>query len=268
MMKKAHALLIRSAYAALLLLAAPLSNSAGKNTVNTLSDGMVYIHTARNSPKFSRGGSVLNLSQEQLIKAGGLSVDSGGKQCAILVLSNRIALYLAPNTKLLIKEFKQTLPFRSFLPDTAEASRSMLELYVESGELAAYGLNPRVTSRLRIKTPSGTFEPRATSFIVKVTNDSVNFMLLQGRATFYGPDGKSDFIQSGQSGTVLKSDSKRLYPLKIFDNTLVDEERESDKISMCKNALRSIEFFFDADNTMKARKLLSKDFFMRRSQSN
>ncbi len=254
---------VRTAFASLLFFASAPSNSADVDLENAMFNGAVYVHTARNSPKFSRGDAVLSHLKDQTAEAEGLRIETGGKQCAILVFSNRVSLYIAPGTGLAVEKFKQTPPFESPLADSYEASRSVLELDMESGYIAVQSLTPRPTSLRAIRTPFGDFEPFGTSFVLKVTKDSASLAMFRGRAVFRGKNGKGDFIQEGQTGTVLKSDSEHLYPLKVSDIGLLDRKAEDGKISMCKNALECVEFLPGADGKITARKLLPKETFLK-----
>ncbi len=240
---------------------------------SSLSEGMAYIHTARNTPKITRPNNT-NIDADTLVKAEGLSIECGAKQSAVLVLSNRTALYVTENTKLEIEHFRQAIPFRSFLPEENESTRTCLRLRVDNGEVVVLSLKPPRQSRslFSVKTKHGSFElnelESARAFSIKASENDSRFTLTSGSANFIDSNEKKFFIKNGDYCLVSNTDkaSKQKVETKTF--TVLEGEAVQKKLSICKIAQRSIEISVDINNNGRARKLLSPDIFIRRNQRN
>ena len=231
-----------------------------------MSEGMVYIHTSRNSPQFKRYGKEIKVSREDLIPANGLSIECEEGQYLTIVFSNRTALYVPGKASICIEDFKQVRPFRSFLTDEREATRSSINLKIDFGKCYFTSLIPRPMSILRIKTPFGTLEPHSNAFVLNCQTSSMDASLIEGHAAFFGMDGKRDFIQQKQTGIVEKAQSHDMYPLKIEPLSITLSSKYSPDLSLSKMALQTVDFRFDANGKMEASRLIPKEFLIRRGK--
>lgn len=232
-----------------------------------LSDGYIYVHTARNAPIFLKDGKEFNASAGELIKAGGISVKCDSSQVVTLVFSNRLVLYARGPAEFSIEEFSQEQPFEMDFSDIKEPTTSLLNISVKSGIYYLSSPTPRATSRMVLKTPFGNFEPRSEQFKLSCLPEMAELDVFQGQSIFKALDGKADFIQQKEAGLVEKSHSKEMYPLKINTLTLLQEENEEDNFSLCKMALSSIFFDFDkSGKKIKVERLTPKDFLIKRTK--
>ena len=229
-----------------------------------LSQGYIYVHTARNNPAFIKNGTKLSVKKQDLIAANGLTVETVDGQCVTLILSNRTAIYVQGKAKFTIENFEQVAPFVSPINDEYEAEHSQLRMSVDYGNIYMSMLVPRPASRTLIKTKLGVIEPKTTAMCIFCGADASKFAILNGQAVFCGLDNKRDFIQRGQIGIVEEIESKKMYPLKIEPMNTIDEEKYIKELDLCKLAIQSVEFKFDKDGKISAARLVPKDFFLKK----
>ena len=85
---------------------------------------------------------------------------------------------------------------------------------------------------------------------------------------FCGLDNKRDFIQQGQIGIAEELESKKMYPLKIEPMSSIQEDRYEKVLELCKLAMQSTENKLSREGNFSARRLVPKDFFLRKHNMN
>lgn len=245
-----------------------LNAQISEKSADNLSQGYVYVHTLRNSPSITQNGVKIGAKRHDFLPANGLEVETLDGQCATLILSNRTAIFVKGKAKFAIENFEQILPFESQITDEYEAEHSQLRISVDYGDIYLAMLSPRPTSRTLVKTKFGVIEPKATAMCISCDEKASKFAIINGQATFCGLDNKRDFIQQGQIGIVEAAESKEMYPLKIEPIDILQEEKYEEQLQLCKLAIQSVEFKFDKNAKISARRLVPKDFFLRKKNTN
>jgi len=260
---------ISSLFAVSAICAASLSAAAPANrdAAASMPEGAVYIHTARNAPRFVKISRPLTLSSGDTVLAEGLSVECAKNQTAIIVLSNRTAIYVMPGAKLEIEKFEQMTPEAAPSGEEDEPSRSILQLRLDRGEISVSALSARATSKTVVKTPFGIIEPRSRALIISCAADAAKIYILNGRASFTSPDGRNDFIQNGQVGIMAKNrNTHAMFPLQVEDILSVDEDILSASTKVAARAAESALFSFDENGKVSVLKILPGDFFIKRAR--
>ena len=248
--------------------AALLNAQTSGESTDKLAQGYVYIHTLRNEPSIERNGAELRLKRRDIVPANGLTIETVKGQCAMLVLSNRTVIFVKGNAKLTIENFEQATPFDFQLDDEYESTHSQLRISLDYGEIYMAMLSPRPTSRTIIKTTFGAVEPKTTAMYISCDKKNSKFAIFNGQAVFCGLDNKRDFVQQGQIGIVEELESKKMYPLKIEPMSSIQEDRHEKVLELCKLAMQSTEIKLSREGNFSARRLVPKDFFLRKHNMN
>lgn len=223
--------------------------------------GFAYVHTARNAPSIS-SPRAQKIGAGDLVPAENLEIKCGENQRVFLIFSNRTVLEIGTNASLKIASFRQSPPFSFSFNDDSEKTRSTLEMKIEKGNVYLYGLRPRMTSSAKISTPFGNFEIKSAKFVMGVREEGLKIAVLDGQSTFKGLNGKTDFIQNKQRGSLTKEKSNAKYPLKIEYLASIEEDAIDGEFADCKTVFNSVEFSVK-DGKMRAERVTPKEFLKR-----
>lgn len=228
-----------------------------------ISNGCVYVHTSRNAPILVTENSKGTLKTDVLMNAKNIEIDCGNEQSAFLILSNRTVLQLGKNTKIKIKSFMQTPPFSFDFYDENEKTRSLLDMEIICGQIRVYGARPRATSSINISTPYGKFDVKSMTFSMSLTDSNAQITLFEGQATFISNNGKTDFIQNKQQGTISSKNINSKYPMKIEYLTSIEEDALLKGFDNCKTVFKSVAFYKAKDGNLCAKRITPKEFLNR-----
>lgn len=234
--------------------------------VKELKDGYIYIHTARNKPSITVGGKKIDAKEGMFVKAESAELKCAENQRIFFILSNRTVVQMDENSEIKIESFKQTMPFSSNFKDDYESTRSETVFSAGKGNFIFYTARLRATSVMKINSPYGSFDIQSREFELKISDTGAKISLIDGQSAFKALDGKTDFLKSKQSGTIIKSRSKERYPLKIEYIPAIEEEIMSDRFVHSKIVFNSILFGFDKDKNIKVERVVQKEFLTRRGR--
>lgn len=237
--------------------------SAQAEKSSNFDEGVLYLHSYRGDLKFTLHGKEISMKAGDLIPAKDFAFEAGDGARISIALSNRVSFYVEGPAKMKIKEFGQVQPFRSFLTDERESTRSKLKLFLEEGKFYFAKLPSRPTSLFEIETPQGSIDPRGTSFIFvcKKNENSVTFVEGQGIIRASGSE-KEKFVQAGQTAFLKKIQESNYVDVELRQTPVTLEQRYSDELKVSRFVLASIEFFFAGEKNIRARKLILPDFFL------
>jgi len=235
-------------------------------SAQTMRAGKVFVHTARNSPIFYIKGAQTPIKAGTLVDAEGLRVKCGPNQCAMLVFSNRTVVFMRENSSLSVDSFMQMMPFDFDFKDDFESTRSDLAITLGNGEFYVLSPAQRPTSTMKFKSEYGTFQPQSREFELEVSENGARIAILDGQSAFTALDGKPDFLQAKQTGKIMKSESKGMYPLRIDYLSMIESETCEKTIALCKFPFNSVRFFFDKKGGLSAERVVQKEFLSRRTK--
>ena len=234
--------------------------------VKELKDGYIYIHTARNKPSITVGGKKIDAKEGMFVKAESAELKCAENQRIFFILSNRTVVQMDENSEIKIESFKQAMPFSSNFKDDYESTRSETVFSAGKGNFIFYTARLRATSVMKINSPYGSFDIQSREFELKISDTGAKISLIDGQSAFKALDGKTDFLKSKQSGTIIKSRLKERYPLKIEYIPAIEEEIMSDRFVHSKIVFNSILFGFDKDKNIKVERVVQKEFLTRRGR--
>ena len=249
---------------ALIMLAQCASIMSLAQASNTDSDnGIVYVHTSRNSPKITIEKIQDKLKTDTILPAKDLEIGCDENQIAFLILSNRTVLEIGNNTKIKIKSFIQAQPFSFDYYDENERTRSTLDVEILQGNIRVFGSRPRATSSINITTPYGKFDVKSTKFTMSISEKNANIIIFEGQSTFISKNGKRDFIQNKQRGEISVEKLNSKYPMIIEYLTSIEEDALWLKYEPCKTVYNSVEFYQTKDKKINAVRITPKEFLNR-----
>lgn len=225
-------------------------------------EGGVYLHSFRGDVKFTLHGKEISANAGDLLPSENFAFEASEGARVSIALSNRISFYVEGPAKMSVAEFKQVHPFRSFLTDERESTRSKLRLRIESGNFYFAKLTSRPTSHFEIETKMGVFEPRGKSFIVICREGENRLTFIEGQGSVRPNGGDEKFAQAGQTAFLRAASGKSSVELELRQTPVTLEQHYSEELKVSRFVLSSIEFFFDAEKNMSARKLILPDFFL------
>ncbi len=228
------------------------------------SKGSLYVHTLREAKKNIGKNSLV---EGTLIPAENVRVKNEDGGCVVLVLSNGTVIFANTQADFTIDKFEQVHPFKMSVSDDMEATPSRLTITLKSGKIYVFGKYPRPASKTFINMKFGTFEPQSSAYVASAAEEASRIDLLEGQTRFVAKDAnKTDFFQQGQSGVATPESLKGNYPLST--NPINDLEKESyyKTISLAKNAAKSIYFQFSGAGKLVARRILPKEFFLKKPE--
>ena len=231
-----------------------------------LTQGSVFLHTLRNTPTIFVDGVETDIKQGSLIKAKGLKIECKKDEYASVKFSNSVVVIINENTSLKIDEFEQIQPFVQNHSTPKETNTSILKVSLERGSLAVLSKERRARSKFEIYTRAGVFSMNATQFLISDNAEKVSITIIEGSATFVSKSGKKDFLRNKQYAEVKNKDINANYPLSIDQLGMLEEEKVKDFITPCKQIQDSILFEFDKDDNLKAKRLIFKEFLLKRSK--
>lgn len=224
--------------------------------------GVVYVHTARNAPKITVDGKT---ADSATLPASNVKFECGAGRKVFFVLSNNTVVFMGENSEAEVVSFRQSQTAAKFPKDETEATRSECLIDIKKGDFFFVCPRLRPSSVMKISSPFGTFDVQSTEFAIKVSDNGMRISLAAGQASFKAPDGKTDFLKNKQTGTIVKSDAKERYPLKISYISIIDEEKMKPDFERCRNVFRSVVFKSDDNGKILAERVVHKEFLMRRA---
>ena len=229
-------------------------------------EGTVYVHTARNSPKIAADGVKVEAASGIELPARNLEFKCGKGQSVFLVLSNKTVVFAGENSEIKIDYFRQAPPLLEDSDGEIESSHSECSMEISKGTFYVIAPRLRPKSAMKLKTPFGNFDLQSAKFFLKISDNGAKISLVEGQSSYKSLEGKTDFLKSKQNGTVVKTDAKSLYPLKISYMTTIEEDIMKNSFALCKNVSDSVVFKFGGGKP-QAERIVRKEFLMRRSES-
>lgn len=226
--------------------------------------GAVYVHTARNAPQISAEGKPVD-AEIGILPASNVKIKCGQGQKAFFALSNNTVVSMGENSEAEVVVFRQSQTSAKFPKNDMEAARSECVIDIKKGDFFIVCPRLRPSSVMKISSPFGTFDVQSTEFAIKVSDNGMRISLVAGQASFKALDGKTDFLKNKQTGTIVKSETKELYPLKISYLSVIDEEKLKPDFERCKNVFRSVIFKTDDNGKISVERVVHKEFLMRRA---
>ncbi len=232
------------------------------NCFGALTQGSVFLHTLRNSPKVSINDVACELKQGTLVEAKGLKIECGKNQRASIKFSNSVVLEIKEDSAIKIEEFTQEQPFKQNHFSNKEDSLSTLKITLEKGSVFAYSKKLRIKSKFKIVTKVGTFSINSTQFIMSNKPDGVEIFVLEGVALFKSPLGKSDFVRNKQKAILKNDNPDTAFPASIEQIGMLEEKKISEKIAPCRQVQKAVLFEFDSNKKLTAKRVILHEFLL------
>ncbi len=248
-------------------------------------EGSLVIHTKRNKPDITRNGVVEDVSTGKIIKANNLKISCKKKQYVSLKFSNETVVEILPETEIEITSFTQEQPFEP-LRATTEASLtklrfnsiSKLHLKLNCGKIRVVALEQRGLSEFIIHTRLGKFDIKSTQFEMQDNSQEILTSVIEGKVSFKSKQSTSTLntnigdvdcsIRNKQKGSIEDKSVNTNFPLKIEAISMLEEEQMLPEFAACKQVQDSILFMFDASKKLIAKRVIFKEFLLKKPKYN
>ena len=232
-----------------------------KNRPITLSDGSAIVHTLRGGARLLANGKILDAKEDALVGANGLEIDCPKGAFACIVLSNRTAIAVFENSKLLVDKFAQDMLFKSDITSDLEPSVSATHITLLHGRAQICQPALRAQSTFEIASQFAAISSRMRRAIMEAAPNKLAISLLEGNAVLDAGNAKTDIfgrqkalVEKGSDGVVL---SPEYIPMRATEETKLNAE-----FTPCKVAASGVDFRADGKKLTAAFRIAPQETFI------